>query len=350
MPQYKDEERGSWYCKFSYQDWTGQRRQKLKRGFPTKREAAAWERSFLEKQQGTPDMTFQALYDLYIKDIEQRLKASTVRGRKYRCDRNMLPYFASKKINQITPADVREWQNEMIRAGFKKTYLRALHEQLSILFNFAKKYYRLAENPCHIVGTMGKARADRMDFWTLDEYEMFILHVKKPEYIAAFTMLYYTGLRCGELLALTLNDVDFQAASISVTKTYDRVGGQDVITPPKTDNSVRTVTLPPFVVKDLQDYIGRLYGIQPEDRIFPFTRNRLTRALRNACKCSGIKIIRLHDIRHSHVSLLIDMGFSPILIAERIGDTVDMVNSIYGHLYPNRHRDVADRLQQIVSK
>lgn len=350
MPQYKDEERGSWYCKFSYQDWTGQRRQKLKRGFPTKREAAAWERSFLEKQQGTPDMTFQALYDLYIKDIEQRLKASTVRGRKYRCDRNMLPYFANKKINQITPADVREWQNEMIRAGFKKTYLRALHEQLSILFNFAKKYYGLTENPCHIVGTMGKARADRMDFWTLDEYEVFILHVKKPEYIAAFTMLYYTGLRCGELLALTLNDVDFQAASISVTKTYDRVGGQDVITTPKTDNSVRTVTLPPFVAKNLQDYISRLYGIQPEDRIFPFTRDKLTRALRNGCKCSGIKIIRLHDVRHSHVSLLIDMGFSSHLIAERIGDTVDMVNNIYGHLYPNRHRDVADRLQQIVSK
>lgn len=108
MPQYKDDDRGTWYCKFGYQDWTGQRRQKLKRGFSTKREAAAWEREFLEKQQGTPDMTFSSLYNLYLEDIKQRLKAGTVRGRKYRCDRNIIPYFGEKPINQILPADIRK--------------------------------------------------------------------------------------------------------------------------------------------------------------------------------------------------------------------------------------------------
>ena len=350
MPQYKDDDRGTWYCKFGYQDWTGQRRQKLKRGFSTKREAAAWEREFLEKQQGTPDMTFSALYNLYLEDIKQRLKAGTVRGRKYRCDRNIIPYFGEKPINQILPADIRKWQNEMIQAGFKKTYLRALNEQLSIILNFAVKYYKLPSNPCRTAGTIGKARADRMEFWTLEEFQKFIQYVKKPEFQAAFTTLYYTGLRSGELLALTRNDIDFEAKTLTVLKTYDRVGGKDVITSPKTENSNRCVTISPFLVDSLSDYTSRIYGIQPGDRVFPFTRDRLARALRNACKESGIRKIRLHDIRHSHVSLLIDLGFTPMLIAERIGDTVDMVNNIYGHLYPNRHRDVADRLQQIVSK
>ena len=67
--------------------------------------------------------------------------------------------------------------------------------------------------------------------------------------------------------------------------------------------------------------------------------------MNQACEKSGIKRIRIHDIRHSHVSLLIELGFTPLLIAERIGDTVDMVNNIYGHLYPNKDKDVAEKLQ-----
>ena len=349
MPSYKDEERCTWYCKFYYTDWTGASKSKMKRGFKTKKEAAAWEREFLEKQQGTPDMTFKALYDLYIEDMSHRLKESTMTGRKYRCERQIVPFFKDKPLNQITPSDIRKWQNHITQSGLKDTYLRALHEQLSIILNYAVKYYNLPQNPCKLAGSIGTKKANRMDFWTQDNFNKFISHVKKPQCKAAFTVLYYTGIRCGELLALTRADIDLESAAMSITKTYNRTGRRDVITSPKTSNSVRIVTLPPFLVDSMADYINRNYGMEADDRLFPFTRRILEASMRNACAASDIKRIRIHDIRHSHVSLLIEMGFPPLLIAERIGDSVDMVNNIYGHLYPNRHREVAEKLQEIVS-
>ena len=350
MPQYKDEARKTWFCKFQYTDWTGQKRSKLKRGFATKKEAAAWERDFLSKQQGSPDMTFQALYDLYMEDISHRLKDSTVSNKRYLYKKYLLPYFKDQPINQIGPAEVRKWQNEILGLRKKETYQRQLNNQLSSILNFAVRYYNLPRNPCQVTGPIGKIRADRMNFWTLEEFSAFIGHVEELPRRIAFETLYYTGLRCGELLALTFGDVDLETNTISVNKTHHRVKGHDVFTSPKTPGSVRMITIPQFLAEDLRDYMGRFYDHSQTERLFPLTNCKLAAALEKGCKASGIKRIRIHDIRHSHVSLLIEMGFSAHLIAERIGDTVEMVNMIYGHLYPNRHAEVADRLQKLVSK
>lgn len=350
MPQYKDEARKTWLCKFQYTDWTGQKRSKLKRGFATKKEAAAWERDFLSKQQGSPDMTFQALYDLYMEDISHRLKDSTVNNKRYIYKNHILPYFKDRPINQIGPADVRKWQNEILKLGKAETYQRRIHDQLNTILNFAVRYYRLPQNPCKVVGAIGKSQARRMDFWTFEEFSVFIACVDELSRRMAFKTLFYTGLRCGELLALTFGDIDLEANTINVSKTYRRVKGHDVFTTPKTSGSVRKVTIPPFLADELKDYMGRFYVHGQVERIFPLTRCKMETAMKNGCMISGIKRIRIHDIRHSHVSLLIDMGFSAHLVAERIGDSVEMVNKIYGHLYPNRHAEVADRLQKLVSK
>lgn len=350
MPSYYDKEKKTYYCKFYYTDWTGQRKQKLKRGFAKKGDAKDWERDFLQKQQGSPDMTFKALYDLYMEDILPRLKYSTIRNKKGACERHIVPYFKVKPINEIAPADVRQWQTKILSSGLKDTYQRQIYNQLNAVLNFAVRYYGLPRNPCGIAGPIGKARASRMDFWTLDEFNRFIDPIKNPHLYIAFMTLYYTGMRCGELFALSLEDVDLNAGNIHISKTYHRVNRQDMITSPKTANSIRDITIPPFLVSHLADYAGRIYGLGPGDRFFQTTQSKLITAMRKYSTLSGVKRIRIHDIRHSHVSLLIDMGFTPLLIAERIGDTVDMVNNIYGHLYPNRHNEVADRLQQLVSK
>lgn len=350
MPAYYDDKQKTYYCKFYYTDWTGQRRQKLKRGFPRQKDAKDWERNFLQKQQGTPDMTFQALYDLYTEDIMHRLKQSTIRNKRAPYERYIVPYFKEKRINEITPADIRQWQSKILSSKLKDTYQRQIYNQLNAVLNFAVRYYGLPRNPCSIAGPIGKARASRMDFWTLNEFNTFIDSIRNPHLYAAFMTLYYTGIRCGELLALNLEDVNLDTGTIRISKTYHRINRQDVITSPKTGNSVRDITIPPFLVTCLSDYAERIYGIEPKDRLFQTTQSKLITAMNKYSTISGVKRIRIHDIRHSHVSLLIDMGFTPLLIAERIGDTVDMVNNIYGHLYPNRHSEVADKLQQLVSK
>lgn len=218
---------------------------------------------------------------------------------------------------------------------------------MNAVLNYAVKYCGLPKNPGKAAGSIGSSKTRKMDFWTHDEFKRFIAAVDNPCHVVLFNILYYGGLRCGEALALTPADVDMQKGIISVTKTYHRMNRKDVITTPKTEHSNREVPIPAFLVQQIGQYISRLYGISDKDRLFPMINAR--RPLKRACARSGVKQIRVHDIRHSHVSLLIELDFPAILIAERIGDTVQMVNTVYGHLYPNKHGAVADRLQELVS-
>ena len=343
MPSYYDESTKTWYCKFYYTDYTGAKKQKKKRGFKLQREAREWERAFLERLQGTPDMTFQALYDLYIEDMSHRIRQSTLDNTKCVFNTHILPYFKNKPINSITPTDIRTWQNSQIDSGASDAYLRDIHKKISAIMNYAVTYYNLPSNPCHKAGTMGKI-VHSLNFWTLEQYNSFIQYVSDIRIHAAFQVLFYSGMRCGEMLALTLADFDFKANTINVSKTLYR----NCTGAPKTDNSNRAITMPPAIMVEIKEYANKIYGIQPQDRVFAFSKESLRRNMIRYCELSGVPRVRIHDIRHSHVSLLIDMGFSPHLIAERIGDTVEMVNKVYGHLYPNKQNEVANRLNQLI--
>ena len=151
-----------------------------------------------------------------------------------------------------------------------------------------------------------------------------------------------------ELLALTLADLDFDENTIHITKSLQHKANGDIVTPPKTDNGIRTITMPETIMQEIEDYTHKIYGIKPSDRVFTFTKSLIRGNMKRGAEKAEIPFIRIHDMRHSHVSLLINMGFSPHLIAERIGDTVQMVNSTYGHLYPSKHNEVAEKLNQII--
>lgn len=348
MPVYKDEKTDTWYCKFYYEDYTGAKKQKLKRGFKLQREAKDWERSFLEKMQGTPDMTFQALYDLYIEDMSHRLRENSVDGKKNVFKNRILPYFKDKAVNAITPADVRAWQNEQISKGYSDAYLDRIQNMLTTIMNYAVKYYNLPVNPCDKAGHMGK-RTRSQKFWTVDEFNKVIATVTDPAAHTALMVLFYSGMRFGELLALTMQDLDFEANTININKSLQhRAKAGDLITPPKTDNGIRCISMPPAIMQTIKSYTERIYGISDNDRVFTFTKSLINGNMKRGATSAKVQNIRIHDIRHSHVSLLIEMGFSPHLIAERIGDTVQMVNNTYGHLYPTKHKEVADKLNELL--
>lgn len=348
MPVYFDENKKTWYCKFYYEDYTGAKKQKLKRGFKLQREAKDWERSFLEKMQGTPDMTFQALYDLYIEDMSHRLRENSVDGKKNVFKNRILPYFKDKPVNAITPADVRAWQNEQISKGYSNAYLDRIQNMLTTIMNYAVKYYNLPVNPCDKAGHMGK-RTRSQKFWTVDEFNKVMASVTDPAAHTALMVLFYSGMRFGELLALTMQDLDFEANTININKSLQhRAKAGDLITPPKTDNGIRCISMPPAIMQTIKSYTERIYGISDNDRVFTFTKSLINGNMKRGAASAKVQNIRIHDIRHSHVSLLIEMGFSPHLIAERIGDTVQMVNNTYGHLYPTKHKEVADKLNELL--
>lgn len=192
---------------------------------------------------------------------------------------------------------------------------------------------------------MGKKKNREMLFWTKEEYLKFAdAMMDKPMSYYAFEMLYWTGIREGELLALTSADFDFEKRTVTINKSFQHLNGRDIITSPKTEKSNRTIQLPKFLCDEMQDYLKMLYDVGLEDRVFPITKSYLHREMDRGAKEAGVKRIRIHDIRHSHVSLLIDMRFSATAIADRVGhESIDITYN-YAHLFPSKQAEMADKL------
>lgn len=340
-----------WRCQFYYKDWQGVSHKKNKRGFKTKAEAEQWERDFLQQQQRNLDINFENFVQIYYEDMEHRLRENTMRTKKFIIDLKIIPYFKKKNMNEIKASDIRAWQNALMKKGYSETYLKTVNNQLSAIFNYAVRYYDLKDNPCRKAGSIGKSHAGEKEFWTKQEFKQFLVTVEnKPETKMAFLLLYWTGMRIGELLAITYNDIDLEKRTISVNKSYQRIEGRDIITPPKTPKSKRIITIPPFLTEELKEYISHLYGIMADERMFRFTKSYMEHEIIRGIKASGVKRIRLHDIRHSHASLLISMGENPLLIKERLGhEKIQTTLGTYGHLYPNSNLEVANKLTGVLT-
>ena len=307
MAAYKDEKRGSWFVSFHYYDWTGKNCRKLKRGFKTRREAVEWEQHFRMKEGADLDMTFSDFLNAYSRDMKPKLKLNTWMTKEHIVRTKILPYFNEKKMKEIRPRDIIQWQNIQISYRdingnpYAPTYLKTMQSELSALFNHAVRFYELNGNPVVKAGPLGKGKADEMLFWTKEEYLHFAEAIKDKSYsYHAFQILYWCGLRVGELLALTLKDIDFEKKEIKITKSYQRINGMDIITDPKTPKSKRNVVMPDFLVEELREYIGRLYGLMQTDRMFHVTKSFLHSEMTRGANTAGVQRIRVHDLRHSH--------------------------------------------------
>ncbi|MCR5753448.1 MAG: reverse transcriptase N-terminal domain-containing protein [Acetatifactor sp.] len=160
---------------------------------------------------------------------------------------------------------------------------------------------------------------------------------------------YWTGMRLGELLALSMNDIDFAEKTITIRKSYQRIKGRDVITEPKTERGKRVISMPDFLSEELQDYVGKIYGLQESDRIFQITKSYLEHEMERGIGLAGVKKIRLHDIRHSHASMLISqLHAEPLLVAQRLGhEKIQTTLDTYSHLYPDQSKNLANLLNQV---
>ena len=299
MAVYKDGDK--WRVIYRYTNWKGERKQTQKRGFATKRDAQAWEREVMLKSESKLDMTFASFFEIYEADKKKRVKENTWESKSHVIRTKILPFFGERKIAEIEPKDVIAWQNEMLAYKgengevYSPTYLKTIHAQLSAIFNHAVRFYHLPSNPAQKAGTMGSEEHKEMLFWTKEEYLKFAdVMMDKPVSFYAFEMLYWCAVRMGEMLALTPADFDFDRQTLTISKSYQRLKGRDVM-----------------------------------DR---------------GAKAAGVKRIRIHDLRHSAISLLIEMGFSALAIAERVGHESIDITYRYAHLFPTKQTEMADRL------
>lgn len=350
MPAYKDGNTGTWRSQFYYTDWTGKKHKKNKRGFKTKKEAQQYEAEFVKSVRADMNMTLASFVEIYFRDKEVELKQRTLKNKKYMIQSHVIPHLGKKKMNEITPSDIIAWQREIMENNdFSEAYLRMLQNQVTAIFIHATKIYYLRDNPCKRVKKMGRSDARSLDFWTLDEYKKFIATFDKDSmHYLMFEILFWTGMREGELLALTKNDIDLGQKIIRINKTFHRIEKEDVITEPKTDSSIRTIDIPQFLADEIEAYYSRLYKHPNDARLFPIVAEALQHTMKRHMAKAEVKKIRVHDLRHSHCAYLINQGVPPLIIKERLGHKdIKITLNTYGHLYPSEQKKVADMLNNV---
>ena len=194
---------------------------------------------------------------------------------------------------------------------------------------------------------IGAREAREMSFWTKEEYLKFSeAMMDKPRSFIMFEILYWTGIRVGELLALVPESFDLVSMEMRITSSYQRLDGQDLITDPKTPKSVRTIKIPEFLNEAIREYLDSRRDVRNGERVFKATKHYLAHEMKRGCAATGVKRIRIHDLRHSHVSLLINMGFSALAIADRLGQEAIDVTFRYAHLFPSVQEDMATALNE----
>lgn len=366
MPQYKyPVSTGTkWMAKFNYTDpKTGTVKTEYKRGFASKRDAKIYEEDFLERifieSQPKPEVvvkTFGDVFQEYLLSHKRAdIKDSSLSTKFNIFTRHIFPYFETEPIDEITADDIAEWQLKIKNVKkpngkpFSDSYLRTIQSQFNSIINygFSKGYMKC--NPLADIKNMG-IKDKRVVFWSPEEYEQFAYHAMNyPEYYYAYEILYWCGLRQGEMFALTLDDIDFGESVIHVTKTYHRVNRQDIITTPKTPSSVRNVSMPAFLCDELKEYIALLYEPKGHERIFAsLTKSNLTKNFHSLIAVAGLKPITVHGLRHSHVSLLISRKYDIFEVSKRIGHkSIKTTQDIYGHLFDGVQKSIANDLNKL---
>lgn len=356
MPVYKDEKKGTYIVRFKTKDIFGKVKEIHKRGFSTKKEALAWEANYKNTKKGSPNMTLESFVrEIYFPATEPRVKLTTWDTKTRTINMHILPYFGHMKLNKISTAEIIGWQNQMMRIKnprnnklYARTFLEAINKELVAIFSFAVKYYGLKDNPAREVGLMCRKAKVEMKFWTLEQYKKFEEVMRKdPVLHLAFQILYWTGARKGEMMALQFSDIDLERGIMKVSKTFNHIAGRDIISTPKTASSNREINLPKFLIEEIKEYKKKSYKPNDEQRMFPISKSKLEVAFTKGIKEANLPKIRIHDLRHSHVSLLINNGFSALAIAKRVGHNAIQITYRYAHLFPTIQQQMAETLDDL---
>lgn len=323
----------------------------------TKAQALECEREFrlsFQLQEKTANqLTFKELTELFLAEEKSKIKFTTFQEKERRI-KTIYKNFGDYKIGLISKNIIQEALNELSTKLVEST-VALYRSHLNQIFKFAVREGYLASNP--VEGTFIKkdksVQKEEMLFYEPHEFELLTNYFENDKARDFFIFLFYMGTRRGEALALNWNDIDFKNNSISISKTlheHKRKGEGHVITSPKTQNSYRNITAPKVIMDMLQQKLAnhkKFYDFSFDWFIFggikplcvKFLAKQLKKAVENANKNGcNLKLIRIHDFRHSHASYLINnktTDFNDYDIAKRLGDTIQTVQSTYAHIFKN---------------
>ena len=307
-------------------------------------------------------LEFLPLYAEYKNNLRHTVKESSYIAVIQRLEKYIVPEFANFKVTEISSAEIIKWQNKLSDKGLSYKYKSTIRSAFTNFFEYLK-IYNIPSPFDYVKGfKRNKESKKEMLYWTQEEFVKFISVVDNLRYKCVFSFLYLTGCRKGEACALKWQDLNFDTATVNINKTLtcatdteredsegEVLSDKYRITSPKTDNSYRQILLPNNLIvmlKELQAISTSEFIFGVDGKFLPF--QTLQHAFEKYTKLAGVKPIRLHDLRHSHASLLINKGENQLstiyVIAARLGDTVEMIFKTYGHLFPNTQRDIIHKL------
>ena len=354
MPAYKDENKKSnpWYCKFTYTDWEGKKHQKLKRGFATKREATEWEINFKSSQKFDNKTTMETIAKEFLEEIALRREESTVVQYELAFKNHINKEFGEMPIAAITEKHYALWQNKLLQSGLAPSYINHLDSAFRTVFKFGAKRCKIHEMPFDGREKVGSTQEHRTEYWTHEEFHKFLSVIDIPMYHLAFQLLFFCGLRKGELIALNAGDVVIdtvkQVGVIHITKNLQRTRHSNKISKPKTKTSTRNVSIPKRLFQEIEDYKSTIYDCNDETRLFPISLMTLNGRLKKYAEKAKVKPIHVHDLRRSHATVLLNNDIPIRQISDRLGHSnTRITEQIYTELYPEKQQALVDILDSL---
>lgn len=375
MPVYQEKDKSklpkngySWYFRTYYNDIYGNRKQKQSKMYHSKTLAKEAERKFLEKT-ATHDETdynikFEVVYNEWLEFKKTQVKITTHYSIKKKTDKHILKFFKTFKLHSIKVNALQTWREEFLAKKYSPDYQNIIIGYLQEILEYAINNYDFDRK---VASKLQKQRVDNVkdktndaeiNFWTYEEFKNFIKNVSNDLDKLMYNFLYFTGLRLGEMIALTWKDIDLEKKKLKVYKTFtNKIEGQIfAILDPKTSNSVRTIDLDDELIEMLKEHrlkeekilnfnedmfiFGNVKYIAPTTFAKHLNKNIDTAIFRG----NLIKRITPHGFRHSHASLLIFLGRDSRDVADRLGDTVQTIEKTYAHLFPEKRKETIDIL------
>ena len=361
-----------YYFRCYYVDKYGKRKRYESKKYLGKRECERAERKFLEstehKDLTDNDMMFVDVYNEWLDYKKTKVKSTTFYARKKRADYHILPTFKEYKLHSIKLNIITEWRDKILNLNISLEHRYRIVTDLKEILEYARDNYDFDNK---IVAKVYKIRVDRVEtvrnseynFWDNTSFKKFISVVDDEYYNLVFTFMYFTGLRLGEFIALTWHDVDLEKKKLRINKAFtNKIEGKVYdITTPKTKNSIRIIDLDDKLVERLKKYYkaeSKIYGFNKNmylfgnvDYLSPTTFKRYLymyiEKYNNEHPTDNIRKITPHGFRHSHASLLIDLGLDFRDVADRLGDTPKVVENTYYHLFPQKKSNTVNALNKL---
>lgn len=351
-----------YFFRIKYKDILGEVHDYTSKKYLKRKEAedeeAIYRTKVIMKETTSSNITLQEMFYDYYGYKSKLLKEPSLIKLKSYYD-NYLKFFKNKKINDLTINDYKGFRNYLETFNLSATYKNKIQGTLKCIIEYSAKYYNTSDTILKYFERFKDVGLikEEMLFYTYEEYCKFIKAVDRFDFKVFFEILYFLGLRQGELQALNWNDINFENKTLSISKTLtSKIKGKKwYISSPKTKNSIRILPIPENVLNDLKTLHNNAMKFKDYNNnwfIFgnaiPFKETNIGVKKNKYAKLAGVKQIRIHDFRHSCASLLINKGASIALVSKYLGHSnISITLNTYTHMFKSELENISNLLNNL---